>query len=61
MITISFVSLLVAIIAGTIVGKLIISLIERDRRVLKCVWPYVASRRRIVIVSVLKSDGSVSG
>ena len=39
MITISFVGLLVAIIAGTIVGQLIISLIEKRQQVLKYVWP----------------------
>ena len=39
MITISFVGLLVAIIAGMIVGQLIISLIEKRQQVLKCVWP----------------------
>ena len=38
MITISFVGLLVAIIAGTIVGQLIISLIEKRQQVLKCDW-----------------------
>ncbi len=38
MITISFVGLLVAIIAGTIVGQLIISLIEKRQQVLKYVW-----------------------
>ena len=39
MITISFVGLLVAIIAGTTVGQLIISLIEKRQQVLKYVWP----------------------
>ena len=39
MITISFVGLLVAIIAGTIVGQLIISLIEKRQQVLKYDWP----------------------
>ena len=61
MITISFVGLLVAIIAGTIVGQLIISLIEKRRQVLKCVWHKSPPRRRIVIVSVLKSMGGVNG